>query len=534
MGKLSIPSSNLMIVGGPYKGYFAEYRERLRQGESLVVIIGATGQTASIPIQNIHFLMDDGKVLKYVPVQTGLGLVEVGSGAPGQIVPVKEKKDSPSKFSPVFLPETVSEDIDFSEDEEISGYNDEEEDISSGVANMSISTGNAPVVMLRENIIPKNKSSDKTFSFTKDLFDLLGFEMDYESISFHVENLKKLLSHEALSEVNVKNVNILKTMVMAYVFIHINNMGLGYPLNFEGITTKPNDDPSFISEVCHKKGFTKGLFDIRENIRILCILSGTSIIPASRTRPDGVESLSNRFSLMRVSKNKTGIKLGPVIEGVGIQETLRLPLYPENQKSSAISKAKQIISSKIRAKIDKQQYDENERKILSDFLKNIDTYVKGSVFLRLNNNPDLSESMVLMPYISEYRDILRIEKDRFYDAKKTSKSSISEEKRKAVAQMVKKYKDLAESMETPDNVRFAATEIYKNIPMVVAMNNRDFEIFKAGMSSSSDEYKEIIKELVAVRLDINNSTRLRTLKDTQKRFLESRESYRKRLMLSKK
>jgi hypothetical protein len=534
MGKLSIPSSNLMIVGGPYKGYFAEYRERLRQGEALVVVIGATGQTASIPIQNIHFLMNDGKVLKYVPVQTGLGLVEVGSSSPGQVITIKEKKNSPSEFSPVFLPESLSEEIDFSEDEEMTGYNDEEEDIVKGVADMSISTGDAPVVLLRENIVPKNKSSDKTFVLTKDLFDLLGFEMDNESVSFHVDNLKKLLAHEALVEINVKNQNILKTMVMAYVFIHVNNMGLGYPLNFEGITMKPNDDPSFITEVCYKKGYTKDVFDIRENIRILSILSGTSIVPATTSTNVMINSLASRFSLIRVSRNKSGINLGPVIDGVGIQETLRFPLYPESQKTSAAYKAKQIISSKILAKIEKQGIKDTERKILSDFLKNMGSYMKGSVFSRLNNNPDLAESRILMPYIAEYRDILKIEKNRFYDGRVKSKTPMTEDKKRLVSEMIKKYKDFAESMDTPDNVRFAATEIYKNISMVVSMNNRDFEIFKAGMSSATDEYKEIIKELVVVRFDINNSYRIKTLKESHKKFMNSRESYRKKIMLGKK
>lgn len=572
MGKLSIPSFNLMIVGGPYKGYFAEYRERLRQGESLVVVIGATGQTASIPIQNIHFLMDDGRVLKYAPVQTGLGLVEVGSGEPGQIVTVKEKKDSPSKFSPVFLPETVSEDIEFSEDDEMSGYEDEDveeyivkklKDVNIGdnnsneknIKNMrsdmkknirknietmmsediDISTGDAPVVMLRENnIVAKNKSSDRAFILTRDLFNLLGFEMDDESVAFHSETLKKLLSHEALAQVDLRNISILKTMVMAYIFIHVNNMGLGYPLNFEGIEMRPNDDPRFISEVCYKKGYTNGLFDIRENIRILSIISGTSIIPATVNTNTMINSLSSRFSLMRVSKNKSGLDLGPVIEGVGIQETLRFPLYPESQKTSAELKAKQIITSKILAKIEKNGSKDTERKILSNFLKNMSSYIKGPVFSRLNNNPALAESRLLMPYIEEYRDILKIEKNRFYDGKVKTKTPMSEDKKRLVSQMVKRYKDMAESMETPDNIRFAATEIYKNIPVVVSMNNRDFEIFKAGMISSSDEYKEIIKELVAVRIDINNSSKLRTLKDTHKRFSEYRESYKKRLMLSRK
>ncbi len=58
--KLDIPSKNLQITSGNYKGYYAEFKERLGdRGENITVMLNETGTYITIPIENVIFLFSD-------------------------------------------------------------------------------------------------------------------------------------------------------------------------------------------------------------------------------------------------------------------------------------------------------------------------------------------------------------------------------------------------------------------------------------------------------------------------------------------
>ena len=505
MVKLKIPSKFLRIIGGPFKGYDAEFKDRLRQGEFLVVVVGATGNVATIPIQHIVFVMEDGRLLRYAPVQTGFSLVEIGKEDSGEIISIREVPGSPSKVSPIFIPQQNLEDNDiqnilFEESENTGDYD-------SGIYNKD--DEDSPLIQNYEEISKKYRNTvalgeDDTTVFLSELFTLLGFEMDNVSINHHSKIVSSCINNEILRGIDVKNEEIKKSLIMAYVFVHINNMNLGYPINIPGVKMRPNDDPEFIVRACLKQKFSKRITNIDSQIKIVCEILKTAVVP-SYAGANEFKGISNRFGLLRISSSTK--KSEPIISNIGRVKMMRFPIYEETTKIQSEIKTKNTIIEKINKKI-KESSDFIEKDILTNLKNNFDSYIKGPLFKKLNNDPELLESKITIPYIREYKVKLDLEEDKFYrDANNTvvKNSKIPVVKRVSDDILKKNIMDgfnekLTMASEKTDNVKKNIIKsIVKNSEAIVKMDVYDIQRLNTELITADENTKQKILAMIDYR-----------------------------------
>lgn len=529
MTKLKIPSKFLKITGGPFKGYEAEFKDRLRQGEFLVVNIGATGNEATIPISNIIFVMEDGRLLRYIPVQTGLSLIEVGKEESGEIIVVRETIDSPSRGLPVFFPETDLENIEIETietgdnpevdygDEEAEREEESKEDL---LTENYIDTLRAfrDVVVLDDSIVTQ---------YISELFQILGFHMDNVSINHHSKILQDAIKNNLLQGLEFTE-DLLKSFVIAYIFIHVNNMGIGYPISIPGVKMKSNDDPSFIANTAFKRQFTKSLFNIEGQIQVLSEILQTKIVPSTGM----LSGIANRFALLRVS-SKTKKSTSLIANTGGKLKMLKFPLYEDTYKKQSEIKAKTVILNKLSKKI-KNSSDEISKNMLQNLQNNFDVYIKGPTFKKLNNDPDLLESKVLFPYIKEYKERLEIEEEKFYqDANKmivknaSYKKVVSPEKQIIKKEILKSINAKLESVISKDNTEQdrLLKYIITNSEKISNMTSLQFKEMKVRLNTADSSEKEKIAAITEYHSTVLKVLEKSKQKMTDRQFSKKRKNY---------
>lgn len=434
MGKLKIPSEKLVITGNHiYKGYYAEYRSRLRQGEFLIVHLGCNGHEAAIPIGNIIFIMNDGRLLKYIPINVnGLSLVEVGKEDQGEVVTLIEDVGSPSNNKkPLFL----------LDEESIEEMN---EDIDEGDISEQIQLENTSELAEQTNDKRRRSSTEYADTYkniykkTRDnvelnphpvtdmlgiFFSLIGMQMDNVAINNHSVILQNYLKNQAFSHI-IFNTYLYKMFVLAYIFIYINNLGIGYSVIYPGCRISPNDDPTYIICVAYKSKFLDALVKIDEQIADLLNVMGTKIVPSDTTI-----GISNRFSYLRVVKNK----LKPAITRK--TKFMRLPLTNTTKISNIVNKT--ILDKAKASGINMNSVD-------------FQSYISGSKYRSLLDNPESVETKAILPFVEEYKKRMEFETDKFYIAniqiKNTVKAAIIN-KIKASKTTNKYVLDLAQDLD---------------------------------------------------------------------------------------
>jgi hypothetical protein len=542
MTKLKIPSKFLRIAGGPYKGYDAELVERSGDGrEFLVVNIGAISSSqATIPIGNIIFVMEDGRLLRYVIVHgKGLSLMEVGKEESGKIIKVSESVDSPSKGLPTFFPDldlndTEIESINTGEHDEnhVYGehpeidYGDEDENIESNEdetkGSSFVENYDETFRICRDNVILDN---DKATQYLADLFQILGFHMDNTSINHH----SKIL-HDALKSYELQGLNfsteMLKSFVIAYIFIHVNNMGIGYPISIPGVKMKSNDDPSFITKAAFKRNFVNSVLDVDGQINVLARIFQTNIVPSSGV----LSSISNRFALLRVSSNTK--KSIPIISNVGNNlKMLKFPLYEDTYKKQSEIKAKNVILNKLDKTI-KTTTDKNSKDMLKNLRDNFDVYIKGSGFKNLNNNPDLAESKIMFPFIKEYKERLGIEEEKFYRNSNKTILKNGEAVRNIEDKNLKKKIMSKFNEKITNNISNNNTDEDKVLKYVIEksvkiskMTTIDLKELKTSLNTASDFEQKKINAVIEYRNILSKIMQDSKKRTSEKNLANKRENY---------
>lgn len=411
MGNLKIPSEQLIITGNHiYKGYYAEYRSRLHKGEFLVVHLGCNGHEAAIPIGNIIFIMPDGKLLQYRYINNGLSLFEVGKEQAGEIIVINEVPESPK--SPLYVPgpKEIEETLDDEEISEIqeSSYIDKKRKASNSLDDIQESTSSPKYANSFDDIakVLRQEIPLDTHPVTELLsifFRLVGMPMDNVAINSHSTLLKGYLSNPLLDSV-VFNTQLYKTFVIAYVFIYINNLNIGYPITYDGCRVTPNDNPSFLLCVAIKSKFLKvnGKIDINYQIAALVKIMGTKIVPA-----DTSLTVSNRFTFLRIQED-----VKPSFPKKS--KLMRFPLLDKTENLQITTVAKNTVIEKVRKSMEKETLT-NVTDILERFSNRFDNYISGPGYRQLIMNPKSAESNILLPYIKEYKKRVEFEKDKFYD-----------------------------------------------------------------------------------------------------------------------
>lgn len=539
--KLKIPSRRLLISGNHfYKGYYAEYRERLRQGEFLIVHLGSTGQEITVPIENIIFLMDNAPSLRYVPVQTGLGLVEVGKEEKGEIVTVKGTDEDNSLNTPLFvIDKNQNENENENEDNSLNtkrkrstssneGDYDEPDQEYQNTFN-ELTNALIDSVPLNQNIITE---------MLQIMFSLLGFvNMNNVSINTHSMILQNHLNSPVFKKIAF-NEDLYKTFVLAYIFIYINNMNLGYPLKIEGCRLTSNDDPKFILCVAIKSGFIKPLtpdFNINTQIAMLLNVMNTKIVPSSVN-----VNIGDKFSFLRVSnttkntkeKNKPTIKLSP--------KQMRFPLLDKNVNLQIQVKVKNLIIEKIQYRLKNDSDLENVKVILQYFIDNFDTFLSGPLFFKLNNNPELIESQILIPYIKEYKKLIDLQENIFY--KNMSKTSIIN----SVPQLSEINKDLQEKVILNVNKKLLDTVnngiqdkvkensilyILENYADILRLSHDNIKSLKIGLNTDNINEKIMKEAIIEYKNTIKKTYEFYKEKQKESSFKQKLKQYNKKIKM---
>jgi len=226
-------------------------------------------------------------------------------------------------------------------------------------------------------------------------FSLIGMPMDNEAINNHSVILQNYLTNPAFSHI-IFNTTLYKMFVLAYIFIYINNLGIGYSVTYDGCRISPNDDPTYIVCVAYKSRFLEALVNINEQIAELLNVMGTKIIPS-----DSSLVISNRFSYLRVVKNK----LKPVIN-TKKPKVMRLSLLDSK------------INKRISSLVNKTILDKAKASGVN--IDNIEKYTSGALYRNLLENPENP----LLPYVNEYKQRIAFETDKFHVANLQIKNTV--------------------------------------------------------------------------------------------------------------
>lgn len=487
MKNLKIPSRFVIIIRGIFKGYTAEIDNIVHKGELLNVNIGPIGRNTTIPVEDVKFLSSDGGEWQYIKSNEGYHLQLVYSSSGEALVLVEEPIGSPGKDTALFLPEDEAMDVNrffVVEGENESGKDkdlleieenpDDAEDFINEVAN-NYKYANEQCAREAVHKISGNVEVD----YLDDFFSVLGFTLDNLSINTHYYRLKNALQAIAnIYGITTNNITI-KIYIVAYIFLWVNNMGIGYPIEIDGCRQTSNDDPRFIMCVGKRSGFIEAV-DLQPFIEQLANVMDCRIIQSVVN----VESLTNRFNLASVKSKNT--KVTKVTNRAAIAKTknyvlshvtiamrkantnenkilqhfydnfneiilnVNHPFLKEKGVKSLIipfindyieqtnkidvkytrvhmydnihvkEPTKQAILAQIN--IDSSKVDPETLKVLSELYNNFDRYVKFGI--RLNLNLDKKDA-IIRPYIVKYYELLKIKEEEFY---KNPVKSIAQEK----------------------------------------------------------------------------------------------------------
>lgn len=498
MGNLKIPSEKLIITGNHiYKGYYAEYRTRLRQGEFLVVHLGCNGHEATIPIGNIIFIMPDGRLLQYRYINNGLSLFEAGKEDAGEILVVDESPESPTVKSPLYIPgpdaieEAVEEELE--NDNKIEETTKNKRKASSSSEQYAKEFDDIAKVLRQE--IPLDNHPVTEFLST--FFTLVGFPMDNVAVNSHSTLLKGYLSNTLLDAV-VFNTELYKSFVIAYVFIYINNLNVGYPIAYPGCKITPNDDPSFLLCVAIKSKFLKpnGKIDINYQIAALLKIMGTKIVPADTTM-----NVSNRFTFLRIQdsdSNKSSSKKSKV---------MRFPLIDRTGNIQITTAAKNTVMEKINSTLNTEKQT-NVIQLLQTFTRRFDYYISGPGYRQLIMNPMSVESKVLLPFIKEYKKRVDFEKEKFYDnmSRTTILNNIPKKDKLTVNLKAKIVSELnSKIIETLSSGNVTAEEsnalqyVVNNSMKIVDLTVNDLKDLEISLISATENQAAIMSSIITYR-----------------------------------
>lgn len=513
--KLRIPSIFLRIVSGPYKGYNAEYRQRIRQGEFLYVVIAATGQFTTVPIEIVVFILEDGSLKRYVHRQKGLSLIKIGQEESGEIINIPEASHNPTEMVFNADAEDVVDDNlqvhgtsddayeriksivqDDGEDEEM----DEEylnEDEIEEQSEQYMNAFNQFQQVAREHVELDNHP---VTALLQQLFNLSGFNLDTVTINNHSTILKDALKGPSFENISFTT-ELYKTFVMAYVFIYVNNMNMGYPVVIKDCVPSANDDPVYIICIALKSGFittnNPDSLTIDNQIKLLTKVMNTKIIPSR-----GEINMTKRFASMKISgQGKSSIK--PLIE----RKTTNFQRFPIFSRGQSEVKVKEMIIGKVKNKIKTYDLNSDTTSILRSFVDNFDAYIKGPLFAKLNYNPDLKESKVLIPFIREYKKRLDFEEDKFYE--KPSLSTITnsipdnkdliEVKKTIINNINSRIISNINSGNTSDIERDALEYVLNNHMDIISYKFNDIRDMKLSLDTAGKRDREIINSILMYR-----------------------------------
>lgn len=505
MGKLKIPSIFLRVISGPFKGYDAEFVSRYSRGEIIAIRIIATGNQIVVPITYVvFFIRTENKIYKYINIQNGYSLRELKSvddliGT--QIAIIEEESDSPSRYSPIFIPnpddmlvenievELYKMTIEPSKDEDnmdidisknggdyVEEYNQEHEE----EAHFVPGTYSQEFIESQYIVLDNHPIS----VFLKDFYSILGYNHNNSFINAHSLNLQSILSKEPLNRIAYNN-DIYKKFIVSYVFIYINNLGIGYNISAyckDNFTS--NDDPKYVKCVSLKSKFIDNDWDPYEYINFLLEGMDTSIVP--------IPNVSSYISTPRKTILLTPIKKNTIDSKI---KFMKFPLILDEELNLITLKIKQEVIDKIDKDLLLMNKNRYTKSIIKNFIKNFDDYNSGNRYKILHTNSNSTESKLILPYLKMYRQLIEVEKDKFYDKPiKTviNNSEIKYNKYTSIKiQLMNDFKnEIINKINNPKiskSLKYAYEYVYENFKTIINLYSSDIKKIKIYYNIESDE-----------------------------------------------
>jgi hypothetical protein len=440
--RYKIPSKNILIVSGPYKGYYAFIVERIRE-VFVRCILNASGREIFEPLTNIIFLFK-GKKLQYIPIQTGLSLKIVTQDRTGNFV---------------YTPTSIIEDHFPSSNPEIpdESYSDVEEQVSYDHLEQI------------ESIIPLDISNEFAELLSTFFNSILHMNMTNSTINLHAKKLQDIFVKSRI----VGGKIIRKFLTIAYVFVYINNMNIGYSVIYPQCRITPNDDPDFIICVSYTSKFLDeqeesfNTFKINFHVYVDVILdyTKTTIIPSRPIIP------IKKFSRMKVSKKTTKkfyIQKQP-------EKFMKFPSFDDTE-------VKLKIKNGIISRLKKTKQPRWSKPYIEDFVENFNDYTQGKIYGKINEitEPRSKIAELLIPYIKEYKDTLELAEERFYlDVKKKSIPDITQDK--LLSESIKEVKSRLQSTTPSKSKEY----LINNINSIAHLSNIKLKEIKNSIKYST-------------------------------------------------
>ena len=498
MGNIKIPKhSFLYIASGPFKGYQAEYRNKYHGGKTITVLL-LTGIEIYQNIDNVVFINNIGEEFQYF----------------------KTSDDD-------YTLKNLKTDIEQEQDD--STFFQEVEKKSSKRISIELVPGTFEQEYIEKDWV--SLKSDNLTTYLSDFLNILDFSFNNSFINTHSSNLDILLTTNniVLDEISKKK------YCVAYVFIFINNLNIGYNNEIRWINNKgeeckitSNDDPSYVYCVSISSKFiTEPEYDLKVYIENLLLLMKTNIYPSIK-----INEKLNKKSIILNSKSKSEVKI----------KFMRFPILNEKNKNDIFKNIKIYIKNTLINKIKNDILDssnESENIIRQKFIKNFNYYIDNN-----KNKVNLDN----YGYINIYNSFLEIEKDKFYklfpSIERTQLNIIILESKKKIFDTINKdssisdvfKEDLIHNFEHYLENTKISTLILKYINMyknIILSENKKFynnpfkyasntEVSKSNSNNKNRDNSDLLKKSILLKMKniLINKINTGDLNPSDKKILE--------------
>lgn len=367
VNKIKIPSKYVMIVGHYlYKGYRGFVKERAdKRGNFLTVILESSGMSVNIFIENIVFITPNLKFYKYVK-ENGLAeyvLKEYNKKLNLSDKDIEDITDNLKKLSIGSNPEKDTETFIHTEEES---------------EEMVVSYDN--LQHIRQDI---RLNEDQITMFLSQLVKFLEINYDNLSINIYGKKIQEIMRLPEIVNRYTFDELFYKLFIVAYMFIHLNNLGISIPRYYTGCNRTPNDDISYL----------------------LCLVLRSNFLELKKS---GIE-LTEKF----VQDMKEFLENDIIPSLLNVLNTTIIPSIPIKQNE--ISKRKDIVKKiKVLSKVRQSKITKSKQNFLLKpkpvkISKNIRNTVKNSIIEQLNSEIKKSKDtgkVAMGKFVLENFDIL--------------------------------------------------------------------------------------------------------------------------------
>ncbi len=397
VNKIKIPSKYIMIIGHYlYKGYRGFVKERAdKRGNFLTIILESSGISVNIFIENIVFITPELKFYRYIK-ENGLAEYILKEYNKNLNLTDKDIEDITINLKKLSIGSNKEE------DDESFIYTEEEPE------EMVVSYDN--LQHIREDI---RMNEDPITTFFSQLVKFLEINYDNLSINIYGKKIQEIMRLPEIVNKYTFDELLFKLFVIAFVFIHLNNLGISVPRHYTGCYRTPNDDISYLLCIVLRSNFLElkkngieltekfiqDMKDFLENDIIPNLLNilNTTIIPSTQLKQN---EISKRKEIVKKIKTLSKVKQSKITK---TKQNFLLKPKPMKISKSIRNTVKNSIIEQLSSEI-KTTKDKGKAQMGKFVIDNFDILV--------NENPNIIQKIkemspelqsILIPIIEEYQ-----------------------------------------------------------------------------------------------------------------------------------